>query len=175
VPVTTYHLGPGILVKALLRGSFSLMVFAWTQLVMDVQPVVVAMTGKGQPHGFTHTYVGATLLAVLSGFTGKYLADLVLRLVPAARRAVMSVPWRVAFISGFIGAYSHVLIDSVVHPEMQPFAPFSAANSLAGVLSGSALQSLCVYSGLVGTVLYFAVTYLQSRRGRRADPPSKES
>jgi hypothetical protein len=40
MPFTPYHMGPGILIKALLQGSFSLMVFGWAQIVMDIQPLI---------------------------------------------------------------------------------------------------------------------------------------
>lgn len=41
-------MGPGVLVKALLQGGFSLMVFGWAQVVMDVQPLLMIVTGDGQ-------------------------------------------------------------------------------------------------------------------------------
>ena len=41
MPFTPLHMGPGIAVKAVLQGSFSLMVFGWAQIVMDIQPLVV--------------------------------------------------------------------------------------------------------------------------------------
>jgi len=58
MPFTPFHMGPGILFKALLQGSFSLMVFGWAQIIMDIQPLIVLITGKGHLHGFTHTYIG---------------------------------------------------------------------------------------------------------------------
>jgi len=44
-------MGPGILVKSILQSSFSLMVFGWTQIVMDIQPLIVMITGEGHLHG----------------------------------------------------------------------------------------------------------------------------
>ena len=41
MPFTPLHMGPGILIKSLLQGCFSLMVFGWTQIVMDIQPLLV--------------------------------------------------------------------------------------------------------------------------------------
>jgi hypothetical protein len=79
MPFTPVHMGPGIAVKAVMQGSFSLMVFGWTQIVMDIQPLVVMLTGH--LHGFTHTYLGATLIAVFSALTGKYLSELGLALL----------------------------------------------------------------------------------------------
>ena len=76
MPFTPLHMGPGLLIKAILQGSFSLMVFGWTQIIMDIQPLVVILTGSGHLHGFSHTYMGATLLATFSAISGKYLSDM---------------------------------------------------------------------------------------------------
>ncbi len=51
MPFTPFHMGPGIVVKALLQGSFSLMVFGWAQIVMDIQPLFVLISGEGHLHG----------------------------------------------------------------------------------------------------------------------------
>ena len=42
MPFTPFHMGPGILIKSLLQGAFSLMVFGWAQIVMDIQPLFVS-------------------------------------------------------------------------------------------------------------------------------------
>ena len=80
MPFTPLHMGPGILIKSLLQGSFSLMVFGWTQIVMDIQPLLVIISGEGHMHGFTHTFVGATLIALFSALSGKYLSEWALML-----------------------------------------------------------------------------------------------
>ncbi len=61
MPFTPLHMGPGLLIKAALQGSFSLMVFGWAQILMDLQPLFVMWSGAGRLHGFYHTYFGATL------------------------------------------------------------------------------------------------------------------
>ena len=89
MPFTPFHMGPGLLIKSLLQSSFSLMVFGWAQIVMDIQPLIAMTTGVGALHGFTHTYVGATLLGIFSAVTGKSLAEWALRVVfisPRQRR-----------------------------------------------------------------------------------------
>jgi len=70
-PGIPIHMGPGILIKSLLQGSFSLMVFGWTQIVMDIQTLIVLISGEGHLHGFTHTYVGVILIAIFFGANGK--------------------------------------------------------------------------------------------------------
>ena len=166
MPLTPYHMGPGMLVKAILRGAFSLMVFGWTQVLIDVQPLAALALG-GREHGFSHTYVGATVIAVFAAVTGKYLADLVLRLAPRVAPRAARVGWRGAFLSAVIGAYSHILLDSMVHSDLRPFAPFSQARPMLGWWPASAMNEFCVYTGIAGVVLYFGVGSLLSRRQRR--------
>ena len=172
MPFTPFHMGPGLLLKGLLQGSFSLVVFGWTQIIMDLQPLAVMVTGTGELHGFSHTYVGASLIAIVSGVSGKYFAEWLLRGLPAGPRRGLTIAWWVALSSALIGAYSHVVLDSIMHADMHPMYPFSQANSLLGLLSVTALHRLCIYSALTGGVIYLAALYLIRRRGRvsAADP-----
>lgn len=168
MPFTPFHMGPGILVKALLQGSFSLMVFGWAQVVMDLQPLIAIVTGEGALHGFTHTYIGSTLIAVFSALTGRYFSQWGLIVLSNGAQRGILIRWWVAFLSAFIGAYSHVLLDSVMHADIEPFAPFSRANGLLGMVSIPMLHKICLYTGLVGALLYVLVGYLLSR-SRYAD------
>jgi hypothetical protein len=83
MPFTPFHMGPGIVVKTALQSSFSLMVFGWSQVAIDIQPLVVLLTGKGELHGFSHTFLGATLIGLFCGFTGKHLGEFGLRVIRA--------------------------------------------------------------------------------------------
>ena len=159
MPFTPIHMGPGILIKGLLQGSFSLMVFGWTQIVMDIQPLIVLISGEGHLHGFSHTYVGASLLAIFSGLTGKYLSQLGLWLLRITPSIKVSIPWAVVFVSAFIGSYSHVLLDSIMHSDVQPFYPFTLENAFLGSLSVSLLHKVCLYSGLAGAVIYYLLLF----------------
>ena len=70
--------GLAILVKSLLQGSFSLMVFAWAQILMDLQPLFAIFTDKVQLHGFSSTIIGASLIAITAALTGKRLSEIVM-------------------------------------------------------------------------------------------------
>ena len=122
MPFTPLHMGPGLLLKGLLQSGFSLMVFGWTQIMMDLQPLVVLITGKGQLHGFSHTYMGATLLAVFAALSGKHLSELGLKILGVSQHKPVRITWLIAFISAFIGGYSHVLLDSIMHADVEPFS-----------------------------------------------------
>ncbi|VUD40231.1 hypothetical protein TDB9533_00014 [Thalassocella blandensis] len=163
MPFTPFHMGPGLLVKALLQGCFSVMVFGWAQIVMDIQPLIVLLTGQGHLHGFTHTYIGATLIAIFSALSGKYLGEFGLKLlsIPAINS---HITWRVALISAFAGSLSHVLLDSIMHHDVQPFFPFSESNRFLGLISVATLHKLCIYSGLIGAIAFYIIQHTLNRR-----------
>ncbi len=157
-------MGPGILVKAILQSSFSLMVFGWAQIVMDIQPLIVLITGSGHLHGFSHTYVGATLLAIFSALSGKYLAEFGLKVLRISKEsAPILIKWWVVFLSAFLGTYSHVVLDAIMHSDVEPFYPLSQENGLLGIITISQLHQFCIYTGLVGAVVYYLVEYVRKK------------
>ena len=98
-------------------------------------------------------------LAVFAALTGKYLSQYGLWLLEITPSIATDIPWWVVFLSAFIGSYSHVLIDSVMHSDVQPFYPFNLDNIFWGFISVSALHKACLYSGLIGAVIYYALEW----------------
>lgn len=163
MPFTPFHMGPGLVVKAILRRRFSLMVFGWSQVAIDLQPLVAIVTGRGELHGFSHTAIGATLIGLACGMTGKPLGELGLRILGLRRYG--PITWQVSFISAFIGTYSHVLIDSIMHADITPMAPLTLSNPLHGLISIEALHIWCVASAAVGSAAFLLIE-------RFAQPPA---
>jgi len=160
MPFTPFHMGAGIFIKAILQGSFSLMIFGWSQIVMDVQPLWALVAGMGHLHGFSHTYIGCGVLAALSG---KYLSELGLKILNIAR-APITISWWVAFLSAFIGCFSHVFLDSIMHADVQPFYPVTLDNPFLGLISIRTLHKLCLYGGLIGAGLFYLIQWHQDKK-----------
>ena len=59
MPFTPFHMGPGLAIKAVSGRYLSLMVFGFSQVAMDIEPLVRMIRGDAVLHGFTHTYLGA--------------------------------------------------------------------------------------------------------------------
>lgn len=164
MPFTPFHMGPGILIKSALQGSFSLMVFGWTQIIMDIQPLIVLLSGEGHLHGFTHTYIGAVLIAVFSALTGKYLSEFGLRMLSiSTAQNPIKIAWWVAVLSAFVGSFSHVFLDSIMHADVEPFFPLTLDNPFKGLISVASLHQFCLYSGLVGAIIFFVVSWRLKR------------
>jgi hypothetical protein len=101
-------------------------------------------------HGFFHTYIGASLVigATLALFG-------VIRRLAQRLRLPNPFGWqqltgRQVFLGAVLGGYSHVALDSVMHPDIRPLSPFSGANILLGSLSLGWLHMLCLALGAVG-------------------------
>lgn len=160
-------MGPGLTVKAVMQKKFSLMVFGWSQIVIDLQPLVVMLTGRGELHGFSHTLLGATLIGLLCGATGKPLGEWGLRLLREPRH--LPISWGVSFGSAFIGTYSHILIDSVMHVDVFPFSPLSQSSPLHALISIETLHGVCLVTAVLGGLAWYALDRMQHRQ--RPDDP----
>lgn len=176
MPFTPYHMGPGLAVKAVCGRHFSLMVFGFSQVAIDIEPLVGIIRGNAAVvHGFTHTYIGATLIAVFSVVVGRPICQFFLNywtpdphsLFLSWLRGPKLISWPAAITGAFVGTYSHVFLDSMMHSDMQPLAPMSDANGLLHIISVGGLRLLCLLSGVLGALLLFAVFLV--RRGASAN------
>jgi membrane-bound metal-dependent hydrolase YbcI (DUF457 family) len=146
-------MGAGIAIKAMSQRKFSLLIFGWAQILTDLEPLLVIITGKGTYHGYSHTYLGAAVIGIVAALTGKYLSETGLRLIGMSR--YLPIRWPAAFVSAFIGTYSHVLLDSITHVDVKPFMPFSNANTLPGLISTGAMEVFLVFCGIVGSLVLY--------------------
>jgi len=175
MPVTPFHMGPGVAIKAVAGRYFSLMVFGFSQVAMDVEPLVRIIRGDAVLHGFTHAYLGATLIGLVSAVVGRPICQLFLNhWTPGPSSPFMNwlrgpklISWPAAIAGAFVGTYSHVLLDSIMHSDMQPLAPLSEVNGLRHGISVGALHLLCVLCGVCGALLMFAMFFV--RRGAHVD------
>jgi len=165
MPFTPLHMGPGLAIKGLGQSYFSLMVFGWSQIAIDLQPLFVLLRDQGELHGFSHTLAGATLIALLCGLTGKPFGEFGLRVLRGAQYNPIS--WRVSFLSAFIGTYSHVFIDSIMHHDVEPFFPFSSYSPLYGIIDIDHLHITCLVLAAIGTTLFYLLSYLKKLKSKQ--------
>lgn len=173
MPVTPFHMGPGLAAKAVLGRHLSLVVFGFSQVAIDLEPMVHLLRGDAVLHGVAHTYLGATLVAAISAVVGRPICQRLLeRFTPDPEspfliwlRGPHRITWPAAIVGAFVGTYSHVFLDSIMHADVLPLAPFSSAGALLGVVSVESLHLLCVASGALGA-LGLGVAFAR-RRARR--------
>lgn len=158
MPITPFHFGPGLLIKSVSPGRFSWAMFALSNMAIDLEPISYFLLTGDPAHRHLHSYLGATLLALVCARWGRSLCERALRfwnsrLSPLQSRWLGVVPridMPMAVLSALLGTWSHVFLDSIMHADIQPWWPFSAGNGLRGLLSLELLHVLCAALGAWG-------------------------
>jgi hypothetical protein len=153
MPFTPFHFGPGILVKSVAPRRFSFLVFIAIQVLIDFETLWNLMRGNPRLHTFFHSYLGALLISVLIFVFRHKLVALAKRINFFRRTLVGSLAPDVLVFSVVVGAFSHVLLDSLMHADLFPFAPFSLGNNFQGQISLIGLHLGCIISGAIGGII----------------------
>lgn len=143
MPVTPYHLGPGLLIKAAAPRHVSFAAFVVANVVIDLESVVNLVLGRHPVHVALHTLPGALIVGVLSGAA--------VAAASRARRAPAGLG--PALAGGFLGGLGQTALDAVAHRDLLPLAPFSDTNPLLHVVSLEAVHTACAVAGVLGAVV----------------------
>ena len=163
MPFTPFHFGPGAAIHSAAPKRISFISFCVSNVLIDIEPLYYMVNDDPPLHRFFHTGLGATLVAVAT--IAVFLAA-----KSFARRFRLPnfLDWQKlslypVAVGAFIGTYSHIGLDSLMHADIRPFAPFSESNPLLGVISIPALEAACVVAGLIGGVVLL-LRYVHARR-----------
>ena len=168
MPFTPIHLGIAVPVKAISEKKFNFMIFAWAQIMMDLQPLIVILTHRGQTHGISHTLIGAIVLGLVTAVSGKYLLELAGKIVHWSHLENGVLSWKVVFISAYFGTLSHLLLDVLIYPDVELLWPFVEGNPLRIGFLSSEVIGFCLVCGLIGGVIWLVkgvVRKIKTRQG----------
>jgi hypothetical protein len=157
-------MGPGIAVKAIAGERFSITMFGAAQIAMDIEPLMGIVRGAPELHGWTHTYVGATAIGVAVLLLKAICERLVRWWNTETRRNQLDwlagadrIRWSAAIAGAFVGTYSHVALDSIMHLDMQPLRPFAGGNRLLLLTDVDTLYLACLIAGVAGLAVWTAL------------------
>jgi membrane-bound metal-dependent hydrolase YbcI (DUF457 family) len=145
-------------VKGVAARVFSWTAFVASNIVIDFESLYYLERNEWPVHRKLHTFVGAGIVGVAVAIA----LIAVVAVLPrrwfegwsTARRAEVS---RAGIVSGaLVGALSHPVLDGIMHSDIEPFQPWTAANPLHGVVGLAALHLGCLIAGVVGLVLLLA-------------------
>lgn len=160
MPFTPFHLGPGAVFKAAGGRHFSFMVFGGSQVLMDIEPLVGMLRGSSILHGYSHTIAGALAIGTVAGAIGKPVGKWVLELL---RIPHYPFSWFASFLAAYVGTFSHILLDGIMHTDMRPWWPFTEDNGLPGIIPTGQLHLFCTILGVIGVVI---ITIKAFKRGK---------
>lgn len=155
MPVTPYHFGAGTAFKALLPKHFSLSAFVLAQLIIDLEPLYYLVQRQYPWHRFMHTFAGASLVVLLTIVFAKLFRVAVqqfLRWLDSPRVKLPPVSRLAIAVGAMTGAYSHIALDSIMHEDVFPLAPFSQASPWLGVIRVDDLERDLIVAGTMGLV-----------------------
>lgn len=165
MPFTPFHMGPGAAIKAITGGYFSLTVFGFAQVIIDIEPLIRILRHDSVLHGVTHTYIGAFIIGLFSLFAGKALFQCLFRGWNALLnykyllwlQVNSNISWVASATGAFIGTFSHVFLDSIMHSDVRPFFPFSLHNGMLHFMPDGWLYLLCGITGVFGLMVITVV------------------
>ncbi len=159
MPFTPFHFGPALLIKSA-EKKFSFLIFVFSQVVMDLEPLYFILKNDPPLHRLFHTLSGCHIVILISVLAGKPACDLWLKMCTSLGFSKgIKITWPAAVVSAFIGCYSHIFLDGLMHRDMRPLAPFSDANPWLQMISVRQLHWACLASGALG--LFFMLISLK--------------
>lgn len=179
MPYTPLHMGPGMLLKAMIPRHFSIIAFGITQVLIDFEVLWNMAHHSHQLHTFFHTYLGASLVLLITIPLGKTISTCVRRIWNFAAQYVHSfnitvsgqTTWTAIILGASIGAYSHVLFDSFYHIDVQPFQPWSESNPCKGLIDPFKIEIVFNALFILGLV-WFTIGEILRKRAQRGSVPN---
>lgn len=152
MPFTPCHWGPVSWLGLALFRFLDLPVLFLSAVLVDVVPFMVLILGLNHPlHDIFHSFLGILVFAALSSgivmWQRKPIESLMARL-----RLGQRSPRTTILFSSVVGAWSHVLLDAPLYPDIQPFWP-GAWNPLYGLFISKEVYGFSAVSFLVGALL----------------------
>lgn len=151
MPFTPLHLGIGAISKATSPQKFSFLIFAGTQVLMDLEPLFGMILGWETLHLYTHNLIGALLIGIIAILIGKPMSEFTLKII--FKKTNWKISWKTAILSAFIGSFSHILLDAFMHADMYPFYPISHSQILLGLIPYSYVFYSCLFGLVIGGFL----------------------
>lgn len=162
MPFTPFHFGPGLALKGLMPRHVSLSMFALANVAMDVEPLYRMWRIEFPLHGVSHTLAGAVVIAAATAVLGKPLLTHAWQQLERWHLLDDETPfqlrWTQAWFSALLGTLTHLLLDALMHADMQPFAPFTTANPLLHTewMMPLHLSLACLLMGMFGMLCILA-------------------
>jgi hypothetical protein len=155
MPLTPFHLGPGLLFGLMFLSFLDFPTFLVANVIVDIEPFLILIFQLPYPlHGFFHSFLGGTLVAIPLSFAMHKIRNKITPLL-SFFKIEQQVSFKKILAAALSGIYLHILFDSVSYLDIQPFFP-SAYNPFlsTGLLAGLAPLTFCMWSFLGALIVY---------------------
>ncbi|MHC4681720.1 MAG: hypothetical protein ACYTEK_23890 [Planctomycetota bacterium] len=171
MPFTPYHFGPSGFVGLVFRKWIDLPVFILANVIVDVEVLVLGLTGLGPPyHRYCHTLLLGAVVGALWG-TAAYPLRRVFK--PVMRTLCISYEPHLLkmIVSGILGVWLHVLIDGAYHHDVKVFWPSQTTSLWVAVISRISteqVKTICLVFFIAAVIPYAFAAASYTRRRKRS-------
>lgn len=172
MPFTPFHFGPSGFVGLAFRKWIDLPVFVLANVAVDLEPGIVLLFGLDYPaHGLCHTFLIGAGVGLVWAFAAYWARGIIRRLMHLFGLGY-EANLRKVLVSGVLGVWLHVLLDSFCWGDVRPFWP-SRANPFLDLMSIKTVYLLCTVAFVPAIGLY--VYAVLARYGKREQTPDSRS
>ena len=165
MPYTPYHFGPSGLVALVFKKYIDIPVFVLANVVVDVEVLVINLLGLKWPvHRYAHTLLIGTLAGIVWALAAYPLRHLFKKIM-----TILRLPYQTSLrrmlISGILGVWLHVLIDSVYHYDVRLFWP-SRIRPLYELLTKQQVKTVCIGFFVLAFIEYLLIVKSNMKQNR---------
>ena len=137
MPFTPYHFGPASFLGLLFFSFIDFPTFIIASIIVDIEPFLVLALNIDYPlHGFFHSLLGGTLMAIPLAMMMLKIRDKISSSL-SFFKLEQKISFRKIVVASLSGIYIHILLDSQMYPDIRPFYPLTYNPLLTtGILAG---------------------------------------
>jgi len=155
MPVTPLHIGVPGLISYYFPKRIDIISAIIGSIIIDIDFFILIIFGT-PIHGIFHTFFGATILSIFLIIIIKLSGKLTIKLKNWFKWEIESDLISIS-LGAFIGTYSHIILDSLIYNDMNPFYPITG-NPLF-LENGQPTIFYLVYSAAIITTLLFLILF----------------
>jgi len=142
MPLTPFHLGPGLFFGMLSSRFLDLSAFLLGSVILDIEPLIAFLSGNFEnPHHHFTSFLG--------GILGAVIVWLIIKIFRKKKTGLSNLS---IFLGGLVGCWIHVIFDALMHYDVLPFWPLKI-NPFLNLISISQNYLICLILGTVGLIL----------------------
>ncbi len=167
MPLTPFHLGPGLLIGLILLYYIDFPTFLIASVIVDVEPIIVILFDLDYPlHGFCHSFLGGTIIAFLLAAVMSKIRKPISPLL-SFFKLEQEISFKRILVAALAGVYIHILLDAPIYTDIQPLFPldinpFYRSSGAPGLME----TMICVWC-FMGAVPIYLIILLQAWRTSR--------
>ena len=162
MPFTPYHFGPSGFVGLVFKKYLDLPVLLLTNVILDIE---VLIFNSWPVHRDAHTLLIGVGVGLFWGLLAYPLKGLFGKLMNLFRLSYKPRLWKM-LVSGVLGAWLHVLIDSIYHYDVNLFWPHRA-KPLYNLLSQQQVKWVCLAFWCAAIILYIIIITLAMKQRQK--------